>query len=48
MEAREHGIPDLSHVDMAVLEVDGSISIVAKESGKVSRTRRRIRQLRRR
>ena len=47
MEAREHGIPDLSQVDMAVLEVDGSISIIAKESGKVSRTRRRVRQLRR-
>ncbi len=48
MEAREHGIPDLEPVDMAVLEADGSISIIAKESGKVSRTKRRVRQLRRR
>lgn len=43
MEAlREHGIDDLRSVKMAVLEVDGTISIVPKDA-KVTRTRRRIR-----
>jgi uncharacterized membrane protein YcaP (DUF421 family) len=42
---REHGIGQLENVQMAVLEVDGSISIVPKESN-VQRTRRRFRGLR--
>lgn len=46
MAAREHGIPDLEHVDLAMLEVDGSISVIAKEGGKVGRSQRRVRQFR--
>jgi uncharacterized membrane protein YcaP (DUF421 family) len=39
---REHGSADLSTVRMAVLEVDGTISVVPVTAG-VSRTRRRVR-----
>ncbi len=42
---REHGIGDLEQVQMAVLEVDGAISIVPKESS-VHRTHKRYRGLR--
>ncbi len=42
---REHGIGDLKAVQMAVLEADGSISIVPKEAA-VHRTHRRFRGLR--
>ncbi len=42
---REHGIGELDQVQMAVLEVDGSISIVPKEA-QVHRTHRRIRGIR--
>jgi uncharacterized membrane protein YcaP (DUF421 family) len=42
---REHGIGDLEDVQMAVLEVDGAISIVSKEAS-VHRTRKRFRGLR--
>ncbi len=42
---REHGIDDLNQVQMAVLEVDGSISIVAKDA-QIHRTRHRIRGMR--
>ncbi len=38
---REHGISDLAEVVMAVLEVDGTISIVPA-SAEVQRTRRRL------
>ena len=48
MSAREHGLTDLSAVDAAILEVDGSISVIAKEGGKVHRARRRLRQFRQR
>jgi len=47
MAAREHGIADLSSVDAAILEVDGSISVIPKEGGQVHRLRR-IRQFRQR
>ena len=47
MAAREKGIADLSEVDAAILETDGSISIIAKKGGRVSRTRR-LRQVRHR
>ena len=33
MAAREHGIDDIKHVERAVLEEDGSISIVGSGSG---------------
>ncbi len=42
---REHGIDDLKQVQMAVLEVDGSISIVAKEA-QIHRTHHRLRGMR--
>jgi uncharacterized membrane protein YcaP (DUF421 family) len=41
MAAREHGVKDVKDVERAVLEEDGSISIVA--SGSTPRTRRRVR-----
>ncbi len=39
---REHGVADLKSVKLAVLEVDGTISVVPMDS-KFSRTRHRIR-----
>ena len=48
MAAREHGIADLSEVSEAVLEPDGSISIIPKNAGKIHRSRRSIRQFRQR
>jgi uncharacterized membrane protein YcaP (DUF421 family) len=46
MAMREHGIDDMKEVKLAVLESDGSISIVPKEA-KVTRTKRRLRYHRR-
>ena len=46
MAAREHGVPDLAGVDMAILEPDGSISIIPRERGRVHRSRRSMRQFR--
>jgi hypothetical protein len=43
---REHGVADLEDVRLAVLEVDGEISVVPKQGGTVHRTRRRFRGLR--
>jgi uncharacterized membrane protein YcaP (DUF421 family) len=37
MAAREHGVADLTGVDMAILEPDGSISIIPRERGRVHR-----------
>ncbi len=45
MAMREHGLESVSGVKLAVLETDGSISIVPKDSPMV-RTRRHIRQFR--
>lgn len=42
MAMREHGVDELSQVKAAILEVDGTISIVP-EQGNVHRTRRRAR-----
>ena len=44
MAAREHGIPSMKGVKLAVLEVDGSISIVP-EGSTIHRVPRRVRQL---
>jgi uncharacterized membrane protein YcaP (DUF421 family) len=41
---REHAVDDLSQVKDAVLEVDGSISIIPKDNTTVTRTRRRFRR----
>jgi len=45
MAAREHGIAALEDVAAAILEVDGSISIIPK-TGEMHRSRRRFRQFR--
>lgn len=42
--ARQHGIVDLSQVDTAVLEVDGTVSIIPKSDTKV-RTTERLRKI---
>lgn len=44
MAAREHGIADLKDVVAAVLEEDGSISVIPKEGSKIGRSPRHIRQ----
>ena len=46
MAMREHGVESVKGVRLAVLETDGSISIVAKDTP-VVRTRRHIRQFKR-
>ena len=48
MAARQHGIADLADVTAAVLEEDGSISIIPKEGTSVRRSARRFRQFRNR
>jgi len=48
MAAREHGIADLAEVTAAVLEEDGSISVIPKEGTKIRRIPRRFRQFRNR
>lgn len=48
MAARQHGIADLKDVTAAVLEEDGSISIIPKEGTTVRRSARRFRQFRNR
>lgn len=45
MAAREHGIQELRDVAAAILEIDGSISVIPK-SGTMHRSRRRFRQFR--
>ena len=46
MAARQHGIADLAEVTAAVLEEDGSISIIPKDGTKIRRTPRHTRQFR--
>jgi|SRR5438105_9299102 len=48
MSAREHGVADLRDVSAAVLEPDGSISIIPREGGRIGRSYRRVRQFRQR
>jgi uncharacterized membrane protein YcaP (DUF421 family) len=45
MAMREHGVPDINEVQLAVLETDGAISIVPKDA-RVIRTRKHVRQIR--
>src|SRR5438309_2559586 len=47
MAIREHGVDKLTDVKEAVLENDGSISVVTKGSGERFRRRRRVRFLKR-
>lgn len=42
MALREHGVADVEDVDTAILEVDGTISVVSHE-GEARRTRHRLR-----
>jgi uncharacterized membrane protein YcaP (DUF421 family) len=44
MAMREHGIGDIKEVQLAVLETDGSISVVPKEA-RMIRTRKHVRQM---
>ena len=46
MAMREHGLDNLAAVKLAVLEPDGSISIVGKDEKTVQRRRRRVRFVR--
>jgi uncharacterized membrane protein YcaP (DUF421 family) len=46
MAAREHGVSDLNEVAAAILEIDGSISIIPKKGGGYHKTHRRYRQVR--
>ncbi|HEY6201681.1 MAG TPA: YetF domain-containing protein [Candidatus Limnocylindria bacterium] len=46
MAAREHGISDLNEVAAAILEIDGSISIIPKKGGGYHRSHRRFKQVR--
>jgi uncharacterized membrane protein YcaP (DUF421 family) len=48
MAARQHGIADLKDVTAAVLEEDGSISIIPKDGTTVRRSARHFRQFRNR
>lgn len=41
----EHGVRDLADVSMAILEIDGDISVVARDSDTVHRSHRRVRQV---
>jgi uncharacterized membrane protein YcaP (DUF421 family) len=43
MAMREHGVDEVSQVQIAILEVDGTISIVPKQTGVSHHTRRRVR-----
>jgi uncharacterized membrane protein YcaP (DUF421 family) len=47
MALREHGVEKLNDCKLAVLEDDGSISVVSKDSPQSYRRRRRVRFLRR-
>jgi len=47
MAMREHGLADLADVKLAVLEPDGSISIIGKDEKVQQRRRRKVRFLRR-
>lgn len=47
MAAREHGIADLAELSAAILEPDGSISVIERRGNGVRRTRRHLRQLKR-
>lgn len=48
MSTREHGLNDLSEVRAAILEIDGSISIIPKSGIASHRAMRRFRQLKQR
>jgi uncharacterized membrane protein YcaP (DUF421 family) len=43
MAMREHGVDKVSQVEIAILEVDGTISVIPKQAGASHRTRHRVR-----
>jgi uncharacterized membrane protein YcaP (DUF421 family) len=43
MALREHGLDKVNEVELAVLEVDGTISVVPKQDSSLRRGRRRVR-----
>jgi uncharacterized membrane protein YcaP (DUF421 family) len=43
MALREHGIGQIEDTELAVLEVDGSISVVPKKGSTMKRGRRNVR-----
>lgn len=43
MAMREHGVDKIGQIEIAILEVDGTISVVPKQAGVSHRTRRRVR-----
>jgi uncharacterized membrane protein YcaP (DUF421 family) len=45
MAFREHGVNGLGAVKLAVLEVDGTVSVIPNDSPSI-RTRRRVRSVR--
>ena len=47
MAMREHGISDVTEVELAVLEADGMISVVPRDRSMVGRRRPRVRVVRR-
>lgn len=47
MALREHGVGNVDDAELVVLEVDGTISVVPKEGGGLSKGRRRVRYLKR-
>ncbi len=47
MALREHGIADVPEVELAMLEPDGTISVVPRDRSRVGRRRRRVRLIRR-
>lgn len=48
MAAREHGLADLSEVSAAILEPDGSISVIPRRGTEIHRHVRHVRQFRQR
>ena len=46
MALREHGVDKVDDVELAVLEVDGTISVVPKDNSSLLRGRRRVRSRR--
>jgi len=42
---REHGVPTVKEVDLAILEVDGNISVLSNEYQKKTSKRRRAHKI---
>jgi uncharacterized membrane protein YcaP (DUF421 family) len=42
---REHGFENIEHVKLVVLEVDGNISVIAKDSQTIGHKKRKTRKI---